>query len=138
MTGYLDPEQSRAYMTLYRETHREEIRAQRMAYRATHKVEQQTYLAAWKQTKAAASARKRAYEKKKADGSKTARQLVYDAVRAGKLTKLPCLVCGAELVEAHHRNGYVGAARYEVDWLCRTHHEEVHHGALEGEKAYTR
>jgi hypothetical protein len=56
-----------------------------------------------------------------------ARYAVSNAVRDGRLTKMPCEVCGAS-AQAHHDN-------YEeplnVTWLCRQHHLETH-----GKRAY--
>ena len=46
---------------------------------------------------------------------------VANAVRAGKLVKQPCEVCGAENVHAHH-DDY--AKPLEVRWLCPAHHAE--------------
>lgn len=45
------------------------------------------------------------------------------AVKTGKLTKLPCEVCGDVKVQAHH-DDY--AKPLEVRWLCRRHHVEHH------------
>lgn len=49
---------------------------------------------------------------------------VSNAVRDGRLERLPCEVCGAPTVEAHH-NDY--AAPLDVRWLCKVHHEAAHH-----------
>jgi hypothetical protein len=53
-------------------------------------------------------------------------QAVYQAIKAGKLTKLPCQVCGALRVHAHHPHGYEGKAIYDVVWLCALHHKQAH------------
>ena len=52
-----------------------------------------------------------------------ARNAVYSAVRAGKLKKEPCVVCGLEKSEGHHESY---DKPLEVIWLCRTHHIEEH------------
>jgi len=52
-----------------------------------------------------------------------ARTAVSNAIRAGRLRRQPCKVCG-EPAQAHHAD--YGAA-LDVDWLCFRHHRE-HHG----------
>lgn len=52
------------------------------------------------------------------------RQKTLAAVRAGKLIKRPCLVCGTDRdVHAHHID-YDDP--YTVSWVCRDHHVEHH------------
>jgi hypothetical protein len=52
-----------------------------------------------------------------------ARSAVFVALRAGKLIRQPCEVCGAPKSEAHHPS-------YEkplyVRWFCKKHHENEH------------
>lgn len=48
------------------------------------------------------------------------------AVRAGKLSKRPCEVCGSAEVDAHHDDYSIPL---KVRWLCRRHHRQ-HHAAL--------
>jgi hypothetical protein len=45
------------------------------------------------------------------------------ALKAGLLTREPCLFCGEELTEAHHHDYDQPLA---VTWLCRRHHLRVH------------
>ena len=52
-----------------------------------------------------------------------AHNAVSNAVRDGKLTKLPCEVCGKTRAQAHH-DDY--GKPLEVRWLCTTHHAEWH------------
>lgn len=52
-----------------------------------------------------------------------ASNLVSNALRDGKLEKLPCLVCGHEKVEGHHPDY---SRPLDVVWLCNPHHREVH------------
>jgi hypothetical protein len=46
-----------------------------------------------------------------------------NAVRDGRATKLPCLVCGAANTEAHHPSY---ALPLDVVWLCDEHHKQLH------------
>jgi len=48
---------------------------------------------------------------------------VTNAVRNGKLKKIPCFECGATNVEAHHPDY---DQPLDVVWLCVKHHKEVH------------
>lgn len=62
-----------------------------------------------------------ALETKKASASSRARQ----AVERGVLVRGPCEVCGStERIEGHHDDYDKPLA---VRWLCKKHHEEVHH-----------
>lgn len=54
-----------------------------------------------------------------------ARHLVGNHLRRGKLFKLPCFICGALNVEAHHYLGYDKEHAADVLWLCTLHHREV-------------
>lgn len=47
---------------------------------------------------------------------------VGNAVRDGKLKKLPCFICG-EIAEAHHPDY---GRPLDVMWLCKKHHQETH------------
>lgn len=53
---------------------------------------------------------------------------VSNAVRDGRLIKMPCEVCGADKAQAHH-DDYLKPL--DVRWLCREHHLELH-----GREAY--
>jgi Protein of unknown function (DUF3102) len=52
-----------------------------------------------------------------------ARDIVRKALRAGKLAREKCEVCGAAKVQAHH-NDY--GAPLSVQWLCPKHHTLAH------------
>lgn len=52
-----------------------------------------------------------------------ARNTVNNAIRAGKLTRKPCEVCG-EVKSAAHHDDYMFPLR--VKWLCSKHHGLVH------------
>lgn len=52
-----------------------------------------------------------------------AHYLVTNAVRDGRLRKLPCLFCGAEKVHAHHRDY---SKPLDVIWLCPKCHHRLH------------
>lgn len=49
-----------------------------------------------------------------------ARRDVHNAVRDGRLIKLPCEMCGETKVEGHHPDH---SKPLEVQWLCHTHHK---------------
>ena len=55
-----------------------------------------------------------------------ARRAVNDAIRRGRIVAQPCAVCEtSDDVQAHHPDY---SKPLEVVWLCRVHHNEVHHG----------
>lgn len=49
--------------------------------------------------------------------------IVGNAMKLGKLTPLPCFVCGAAKTEGHHADY---SRPLDVVWLCKKHHVEVH------------
>lgn len=55
----------------------------------------------------------------------------WRSIKAGILTKQPCEVCGAKVVDAHH-DDY--AKPLDVRWLCRSHHREHHERTDKTEK----
>jgi len=55
---------------------------------------------------------------------KKANQIIFVELRAGRMKRLPCSVCGCEKSEAHHPNY---SKPLEVIWLCKKHHEKEHH-----------
>ncbi len=54
---------------------------------------------------------------------RAAHKAVSNAIRDGKLTPLPCQVCGIQEVEAHHPDY---SRPLDVVWLCRHHHSQIH------------
>lgn len=56
-------------------------------------------------------------------GKNTARQKVNNAIRDGRLNKLPCEECGEIKVEAHHVDY---RSPLKIKWLCRKHHLKKH------------
>lgn len=51
------------------------------------------------------------------------RTCVNRLLREGKITRMPCKICGAEKAEAHHCDYN---KPLELMWLCRKHHREWH------------
>jgi hypothetical protein len=60
-----------------------------------------------------------------------ARRKVRYAVSTGKMTKEPCRDCGNTKVEGHHYKGYEPEHWYDILWLCRKHHQDIHKFSLE-------
>ena len=48
---------------------------------------------------------------------------VNNALRDGRLTKQPCVICGSDKSEAHH---YDYSKPLDIFWLCRKHHLQLH------------
>ena len=55
-------------------------------------------------------------------GSHIAHRRVSEAIRAGTLKKLPCVICGSNKSEAHHPDYRMPL---NVVWLCLKHHRLV-------------
>ena len=53
-----------------------------------------------------------------------AHHAVSNALRAGKLKRLPCEYCGNPKSEAHHEDY---SKRLDVRWLCKTCHMSAHY-----------
>ncbi len=49
---------------------------------------------------------------------------VSNALRSGRLKKLPCEVCGSKVRIQGHHDDY--SKPLEVRWLCQVHHKELH------------
>lgn len=71
--------------------------------------------------------------KEKYKNRAAARYIFGNAVRDGKIKKLPCQVCGKEDSEGHHPDY---DRPLDVVWLCMLHHKEAHKlaNALERER----
>jgi len=52
-----------------------------------------------------------------------ARLLTDYEIRAGRITRMPCEVCGDNITEAHH-DDY--SKPLDIRWLCKKHHAEHH------------
>lgn len=51
-----------------------------------------------------------------------ARHFISNGIRAGRVTKAPCAVCGSNNAEAHHPDY---SKPFDVKWLCSDHHREA-------------
>ena len=54
-----------------------------------------------------------------------ARNCLGSAIRAGKISRQPCSICGEEQAEGHHEDY---SQPLEVKWLCRPCHKKLHIG----------
>lgn len=50
-----------------------------------------------------------------------------NAIRDGKIKRLPCIICQSPNSQGHHTDY---SKPFEVIWLCRKHHERLHHKTL--------
>jgi hypothetical protein len=53
----------------------------------------------------------------------TAKRIVEEAVKSGKLIKCPCIMCGDKNSVGHHPDY---SKPLNVVWLCNKHHLETH------------
>lgn len=106
-------EKRRIIDSRYRESNRERVNESSRRYRASHKAERNL----------------REAERRRQNREKTkAHNAVHYELEMGRLVKGVCEVCGCVKVEAHH-DDY--DKPLEVRWLCKEHHEKLHHGTLE-------
>lgn len=57
---------------------------------------------------------------------KASHNLVNNAIRAGRLNRRPCEICGSvELIHAHHEDYNEPLV---IRWLCASHHKQLHSG----------
>ena len=56
-----------------------------------------------------------------------ARHAVNNAIRDGRLTKSPCVICGNPKVVGHHEDY---SKPLDVIWLCYAHHSQYHLGQI--------
>lgn len=50
---------------------------------------------------------------------------VGNALKDGRIIRLPCLCCGNVKTEAHH-SSYAADMKLAVTWLCHKHHQQIH------------
>lgn len=96
------------------------IRYQDPAYRAKKAVRDRQY-----RSTTASREKDREYKRTtrmRYPGKVRARHKVSNALARGRLKRLPCEVCGARKVEAHHTDY---RRPLLITWLCRTHHLEA-------------
>lgn len=62
-----------------------------------------------------------------------ARTTLNMAIKRGKITRMPCLVCGKLPSEAHHKDY---SKPLEIVWLCKNHHTQIHNRKKENEPIY--
>jgi hypothetical protein len=102
----------------YKVAHREEHRKHTRRYRKAHAGSETEQTRKWT---AKNPEKRRAHAK------------VWNALKRGLLTKLPCSVCGEERAQAHH-DDY--SRPLDVRWLCSVHHADVH-AAIRSDKTET-
>lgn len=95
---------------------------------ANRAIEKRTYIRKydqWRQTTESRRAKKIGYHKNynlRYPEKALAHHKVNNAVRAGKIKRKPCEICGAKS-EAHHPDY---SKPFDVQWLCFKHHRELH------------
>ena len=60
-----------------------------------------------------------------------ARKQVYDAIRRGHITRMPCQICGEINTYAHHLDY---TKPFDIVWLCHKHHWQQHTSGANGMK----
>lgn len=101
-------EERAAYNKEYRKNNREKIASISRAYRGRNKDKVNSKNRAWREVNR---------EKQ------VAHTKVANAIRGGRLARLPCSECGETKVEAHHVDY---DKPLDVIWLCKSHHAQLH------------
>lgn len=99
---------------------------------APHRVQMRKEYAVSASGKIAASRAKKRWAEKNAV-KRAANIIVGNAIRDGRLIKLPCEICGNDLVHGHH-DDY--SKPLDVRWLCPPHHKQWHIENGEGKNAF--
>ena len=87
-----------------------------------HVIERQRLWRRTKKGKFLTKEREKRYAKKYRF-KRLAKDAVNNAVRSGKLIKMPCVKCGSIKSQGHHPDYN---KPLEVIWLCHEHHHEIH------------
>ena len=80
----------------------------------------------YQKTTAAKESRRKSRLKGKPDSPEIikARSCLNNAIKAGKISREPCSVCGKEkYIHGHHKDY---SKPLDVIWLCAKHHKEMH------------
>lgn len=122
----------RAYMLIYRATKRQQALDKGEKYSPGRKYATIPKYQEWKQKyysrpdiKQREAEKQRKYRKDPVCAMKNrARRKVRHEITKGRMTKLPCNICGNANVQAHHSDYN---KPLEVQWLCRKCHLELHY-----------
>ena len=104
-------------------------REESRTYRIDHRDELNTYRRKWGKE----NPEKRQSAEAPFAYQMTVRAKVRIAVKTGKLTRKPCVKCGAAKVEAHHADY---SKPLDVMWMCKKHHMALHRQQREGGGRY--
>lgn len=129
LAAYRAKPERQAYERQWRADNGDRTRTYHARYRQTHRTEAHERTRAYKRS---GDGRRRSFAQRQrdiAEGKHSARMAVLRAAAKGLIERKPCEVCEATPVEGHHYLGYAREHWLDVQWLCRQHHEEAHHGA---------
>lgn len=56
-----------------------------------------------------------------------AHTILNNAIKSGKIVKMPCVVCNNPASKGHHPDY---SKPLEVIWLCQQHHSDIHYGRI--------
>ncbi len=117
-------EEERARLRAHYLEHQEEIKERSRRYRATHKKELAEYFREYRARKRKElSEYNQEYRAKRSRKTGGANHKINNAIKEGKVSRLPCEVCGGEPAEAHHDDYN---KPLDVRWLCKKCHTEWH------------
>lgn len=120
------------YIEKYRSKNKNRINKYHKQYRAKNQSRVREIHKKYRRSESArklANIRNKGLREKYPEKFKARAKLNY-AIKMGRITRLPCSICGNEKSEAHHEDY---SKPLDVVWLCRKHHYE-HHSLSKTEK----
>lgn len=122
---YNSSDKRKATSARYREKHREKCNRWSREWQINNKVRARKTSRLWRQTASGKVSRQATEAKYYAINrhKRLAKDAVNNAIRAGRLKKSPCGVCGNKNSQGHHPDY---SKPLEVIWLCHEHHHMIH------------
>lgn len=117
---YAHPQMASGHVNVCKDCHKHRMKVRRRLNPAVQEFDRARAKDAHRKQKSAEYSRKWRAQNPQAYRAHNA---VNNAVRDGKLTKLPCEFCGADRVMAHHRDY---SRPLDVIWLCAKCHNRLH------------
>ena len=124
---YTHPKMADGYLNKCKECTKRDVRLYRANNKA--KIAARDKLRGQRPKRKAMKHRYRATYLSKNPDKYKARNAVGNALRAGKIQRLPCYYCGAPQTEAHHEDY---GKPLDVRWVCLRCHRQHHHSILKG------
>lgn len=99
-------------------------------YRSVHRQDHANYIRSWRKSEKGKFSRRLEQKSQRAKYPEKdyARRALRQAVKGGRVIKLPCQYCGNPNSQGHHKDY---SRPLDVIWVCYKHHREYFHPAKE-------